>query len=465
MPFPGLTKSQLADSVRAPMKILVIGSGGREHALTWKLRESQLMEEIYCAPGNAGIAQEAECLPVDLSKPKEILEAAVQVKADLTVVGPEAPLVAGVADEFEKAGLAIIGPSKAAAQLEGSKVFAKQFMQRQGIPTANFKVAENFDEAVKALEELPTPLVIKADGLAAGKGVVIARDRETAEKTLEEFMRQKTLGSAGERVVLEECLMGEEMSFIVLTDGQGILPLAPTQDHKALLDNDQGPNTGGMGAYSEEAILDERQRQEVLHRIVQPTLAGMAAEGIPFRGFLYCGLMLTEEGPKVLEYNVRMGDPEAQPIMMRLRSDLVELLMRLREGQVAAVEPHWSPNPAVCVVLASKGYPVKSEVGKVIAGTDAAEALGGAKVFHAGTRFEERQLLTAGGRVLGVTAIGEDLPAAVERAYAAVGKIHFEGMHYRKDIAAKGLRRLTGAREPKRSGGQTGDRPAPGNCR
>jgi len=424
------------------MKILVIGSGGREHALTWKLRESQHMEEIYCAPGNAGIAQEAECLAVDASRPQEILELAKGLKADLTVIGPEAPLVAGVVDELEKEGLWVVGPSKAAAQLEGSKIFAKRFMQRYHIPTARFAVAENFEEAVKALEGFGVPVVVKGDGLAAGKGVVVARSREEAQRTLIEFMREKTLGSAGERVVIEECLTGEEMSFIVLTDGRAVLPLAPTQDHKAVFDSDQGPNTGGMGAYSDDTILTARQRDYILRRIVSPTLAGMAAEGMPYRSFLYVGLMMTAEGPKVLEYNVRMGDPEAQPIMMRLRSDLVELFRAVREEQLGALEAHWSPSPALCVVLASKGYPGKPEVDKAITGLEAAESQGGVKVFHAGTQFRDRQVLTTGGRVLGVTAIGEDLPAAIERAYAAVGKIHFEGMHYRRDIGAKGLRRL-----------------------
>ena len=382
------------------MKILVIGSGGREHALTWKLRESGLVEEIYCAPGNAGIAQEAECRPVDVSNPAQILELASELKSDLTVVGPEAPLVAGVVDEFKRAGKTIIGPTRAAARLEGSKVFSKQFMQRHSIPTASFKVAESFDRAVKALEEFGLPVVIKADGLAAGKGVVIARTREEAEKTLDEFMRQRTLGSAGERVVLEEALVGEELSFIVLTDGRAILPLVPTQDHKAVFDNDQGPNTGGMGAYSEDLILDEPLRAEIIRSIVAPTLVGMAVEGTPYQGFLYCGLMLTSQGPKVLEYNVRMGDPEAQPIVMRLRSDLAELLVALSEDRLATLEPHWSPNPSVCVVLASRGYPGKPEQGKVITGIDAAETRGGVKVFHAGTKFQDFHLLSTGGRVL-----------------------------------------------------------------
>jgi phosphoribosylamine--glycine ligase len=442
------------------MKILVIGSGGREHAFAWKLHESQRMEELYCAPGNAGIAQEAECVPVDLAQPKAILEVAKQLHADLTVVGSEAPLVAGVVDEFEKEGLAIIGPSKAAARLEGSKVFAKEFMQRHGIPTARSTVAENFDAAIKALALFPLPVVVKADGLAAGKGVVVARTGEEAEQAVDEFMRRKTLGAAGERVVIEDCLAGEELSFIVLTDGRGILPLVPTQDHKALLDGDLGPNTGGMGAYSDDAILSEPLHDEILRSIVAPTLAGMEMEGAPYKGFLYFGLMLTQTGPMLLEYNVRMGDPETQPILMRLRSDLVDLLMAQRQGQLAAVDAHWTPNPAVCVVLASQGYPGKPEVGKVVTGYDAAEALGGVKVFHAGTRVEDHHLLTAGGRVLGVTAIAEDLPSAIQRAYAGVSKLQFEGMQYRKDIGAKALRRLANAPAPKRSRASKGERPS-----
>ena len=429
------------------MKILVIGSGGREHALTWKLRESQLMEEIYCAPGNAGMAQEAECCAADVSKPQALLELARDLKVDLTVVGPEAPLVAGVVDLFEREGLWVLGPTQAAAQLEGSKIFSKQFMHRHAIPTARFVVAEQFEQAVKALAGFQVPVVVKADGLAAGKGVVVAHSTEEAIQALDEFMRQKTLGSAGDRVVIEECLAGEELSFIVLTDGKGVLPLVPTQDHKAVFDNDQGPNTGGMGAYSDDSILNEPVREDILRRIVLPTLAGMAAEGHPFRGFLYCGLMMTSSGPMTLEYNVRLGDPEAQPILMRLRSDLVELFKGLQEGELAAQEARWSPNPAVCVVLTSKGYPGKPELGKAITGFEAAEAQGGVKVFHAGTVFQEGKLLTSGGRVLGVTATGADLPAAIERAYAAVGKIRFEGMHFRHDIGAKGLRQMARAHE------------------
>ena len=429
------------------MKILVIGSGGREHALTWKLRESQLMEEIYCAPGNPGIAQEAECRPVDVTDPTAILALAQDLKVNLTVMGPEAPLVAGAVDALEEAGLWAVGPTRAAAQLEGSKIFSKQFMQRHSIPTARFEVVENFESAIKALKNFPIPVVVKADGLAAGKGVVVAHTREEAEQALDDFMRKQTLGDAGTRVVIEECLTGEELSFIVLSDGRNLLPLVPTQDHKAVFDNDQGPNTGGMGAYSADSILDAPARDHVLRTIVAPTLAGMAAEGCPFRGFLYVGLMMTSEGPKVLEYNVRLGDPEAQPILMRLRSDIVELFKGLREGQLGALEARWSPSPSVCVVLASKGYPGKPEVGKVVTGLEAAEAQGGVKVFHAGTQMRDHQVLTTGGRVLGVTATAADLPAAIEQAYAAVRKIQFEGMHYRRDIGAKGIRKLGKAPE------------------
>ena len=423
------------------MKVLVLGSGGREHALAWKLRESQMMREIYCAPGNAGIAQEAECFPVDLTNPAEMLELATALRADLTVVGPEAALAAGVVDVFEKAGLMILGPNRTAAQFESSKIFAKRFMARHSIPTARFAVAETFEQAVRALDDFPVPVVIKADGLAAGKGVVIARTREDAEKSLDALMRRAALGPAGTRVLIEEALSGQEVSFIVLTDGRALLAFPPSQDHKTLLDNDQGPNTGGMGAYSDDEILDESARAGILRNVVNPTLSGMAADGIAYRGFLYFGLMMTPEGPKLLEYNVRLGDPEAQPLLMRLRSDFVDLLVAASKGTLSARDPHWSPNPAICVVVASRGYPGQSETGKVITGYDSAETVGGVKVFHAGTSFENHRLLTQGGRVLGVTSSGEDLPAAMQRAYSALNKIHFEGMQYRRDIGAKALRR------------------------
>lgn len=434
------------------MRILVLGSGGREHALVWKLRESQATEEVYCAPGNPGIGQEAECLPVDLSNPPAMLDLATNLAVDLTVVGPEAPLAAGVVDVFAKAGLAIVGPTRAAAQFESSKIFAKQFMERHGIPTARFAVADSFAEAVRALDGFTPPVVIKADGLAAGKGVVVAKTRDEAELTLDAFMRQMQLGRAAERVVIEEALRGEEISFIVLTDGRRILPLPPSQDHKALLDGDLGPNTGGMGAYSDDAILEDSLRAEIMQSIVGPTLNGMAGEGIAYRGFLYFGLMLTPSGPRVLEYNVRLGDPEAQPVLMRLRSDLAEILASTHEGTLAARDPHWSPNPSVCVVLASKGYPAQPETGKPITGYDLAEKMVGVKVFHAGTAMKDHLLVTSGGRVLGVTASGEDLEAAIQRAYLAAGKIQFEGMQYRRDIGAKSLvrRRADASSDPER---------------
>ena len=441
------------------MKLLVLGSGGREHALAWKLHESQRMEELYCAPGNAGIAQEAECIPVDLSQTKAVVALAKKLRADLTIVGPEAPLVAGIVDEFEKEGLAIIGPSKAASRLEGSKVFSKEFMRRHGIPTARFEVAATFENAINALARFPLPVVVKADGLAAGKGVVVARNHVEAEQAVEDFMLRKILGSAGDRVIIEECLVGEETSFIVLTDGRAILPLVPTQDHKALLDGDQGPNTGGMGAYSDDCILTEPLHDEILRSIVAPTLAGMEMEGSPYRGFLYFGLMMTPAGPMLLEYNVRLGDPEAQPILMRLRSDLVDLLVASREGKLASVDVHWSPNPSVCVVLTSRGYPAKPEIDKTITGYEAVEALGGVKIFHAATRVKDHQLLTTGGRVMGVTAIAEDLPSAIQRAYAGVNKLQFEGMHYRKDIGAKALQRVSKISAPKRTRAPKAERP------
>ena len=445
------------------MNVLVLGSGGREHALVWKLHESPSAQEIYCAPGNAGIAQDAECLPVDLSKPGEILQLAKQVKADLTVVGPEAPLVAGVVDEFEKERVAIIGPNRAAAQLEGSKVFAKEFMRRHDIPTARFAIVTSYEEGIGALNSFSFPVAIKADGLAAGKGVVVARTLPEADSTLSQFMRQRTLGVAGDRVVIEEGLSGEEVSFIVLTDGQGILPLAVTQDHKPVFDNDQGPNTGGMGAYSDDSILDESTRDNIFRCIVGPTLTGMAAEGTPYRGFLYFGLMMSKEGPKLLEYNVRLGDPEAQPILMRLRFDLPDLLSAVVEGHLEAMDVHWSPSPAVCVVLASRGYPGTPEVNKIITGFDAAESNPGVKVFHAATKVQEGTLVTTGGRVMGVTAVGEDLRSAIDRAYSAVRMISFDGMHYRRDIGSKGLRRLPQPITRTRAGGRSGSRPQPEN--
>jgi phosphoribosylamine---glycine ligase len=397
------------------MKILVIGSGGREHALAWKLAQSPGVE-LFAAPGNPGIRGVATCVP-----PAGIEE----LRPDLTVVGPEVPLVEGIVDRFRARGLRIVGPSAAAAQLEGSKVYAKNFFVQSRIPTAEFVTVENAAEARRAMERFGYPVVLKADGLAAGKGVVIAHDRAEAESAL---------GSLKGRLVIEEFLRGEEVSFIALCDGRDAIPLAPTQDHKAVFDGDSGPNTGGMGAYSDSGILTAEQTRDILNSVILPTV-----ERTKFTGFLYAGLMMTAEGPKVLEFNVRLGDPETQPLMHRMESEFVPALMAAAEGRVAAERLRWRSGPSVCVVLASAGYPGVHETGKPICGIAEAEATG-AVVFHAGTREGLDGLETAGGRVLGVTASGDDLRAAIGNAYRAVSKIGFEGMHFRRDIAKKGLK-------------------------
>ncbi len=425
----------------AQMKILVLGSGGREHALVWKLRQSPHVEQVYCVPGNAGIAGEATLERGDILRPAEMAELALRLGAELTVVGPEAPLVAGVVDEFQARGLRIVGPTRAAARLEGSKIFAKQFAERHGIPTAEFVVSEHLQDARQHLARFGFPVVLKADGLAAGKGVVVAADAHQAELTLEGMLSGELVGKAGRCLVLERFLSGEEVTFTVVTDGETALALAPTQDHKPVFDNDQGPNTGGMGAYCEDAILSETLRRRIMDEIVQPTLAGMAAEGTPYCGILYFGLMITAEGPCLLEYNARFGDPETQPLVMRLTSDLVPVLEAAAGGGLAAIRPEWSAGATVCVVATSGGYPGEFARDKPIAGLSEAEALPGVKVFHAGTRFRDGQYVTAGGRVLGVTAPGNDLREAISRVYAAVEKIRFEGIHYRRDIGRKGLTR------------------------
>jgi phosphoribosylamine--glycine ligase len=419
------------------MNILVIGGGGREHALAWKLKQSPRVKQLFCAPGNAGMARIAECVPADVNDPAGLAALAERVKADLTVVGPELPLVQGVADEFATRGLKIIGPSRAAAELEGSKVFAKQFMQRHHISTGEFTTCSDHGDAYSALCAVDWPVVIKADGLAGGKGVRIADEPDEATAIVEAFMEKGELGAAGESVVLEEYLEGEELSFIVLTDGETVLPCPPTRDHKRAFDADQGPNTGGMGAYSDDALADAALRQHILEEIVRPTLNGLEAEGRTYRGFLYVGLMLTDDGPKVLEFNCRMGDPECQPLVMRLESDLVDVLEKLANGKLAGTELRWASDATACVVLASGGYPGPHETGKLIKGLDAAEQMEGVTAFHAGTKPSGDDIVTSGGRVLGVTARGPNLNAAVERAYGAVGRISFDGMHYRKDIGRK----------------------------
>jgi len=424
------------------MKVLVLGGGGREHAIVWKLRQSPRVSKIYCAPGNGGIAEDAECVSADLKSLDSLIQLATNLSPDLTVVGPELPLTLGVVDEFQRRGWPIFGPTKAAAQLESSKSFAKEFMQRYRIPTAHYAICTSKDEVHSALALFHTPVVVKADGLAAGKGVVIAQTKEEAQRVAEEMLSGKMLGEAGSRVVLEECLQGEELSFLVMSDGERVAPLVACQDHKRVFDNDQGPNTGGMGAYSTDQIIDAQMRDWLLNHIARPVIAGMKAEGAEYKGVLYCGLMMTARGPMVLEFNCRFGDPEMQPIMMRLESDLLDALQASVEGRVSDGDFKWSPDPAVCVVMASGGYPGGFEAGKKITGIDEAERIYGVKVFHAGTTRHEGEFYSSGGRVLGVTARGADLPEAVDRAYDAVMKIRFEGMHYRKDIAARGLRHL-----------------------
>jgi len=422
------------------MKVLLIGSGGREHALVWKLRQSSRVQEIFCIPGNGGIAREATCLAGDVNNPKALADLAEALRADLTVVGPEAPLVAGIADEFQARGLAIAGPNRAAAQLEGSKIFAKEFMRRHRIPTADFVVCEDLETGQANLDRWGGPVVIKADGLAGGKGVVVCQNRSQAQEALQSLLLGQLVGEAGRRVVLEEKLEGEEVSFLVMTDGNMVVPLAPTQDHKQLCDDDQGPNTGGMGAYCDDGILSESLSRLIMEAIVFPTLGGLRAEGVVYRGVLYCGLMITEQGPQMLEYNVRFGDPETQPLMLRLETDLAETLLAVTAGTLHSDMLSWKSGASVCVVACSAGYPGNYAVGKAILGLEEAQD-GGVKVFHAGTVQRDGQLATSGGRVLGITAAGPDLASATRAAYQAASRIHFEGMHYRRDIAAKGLRR------------------------
>ncbi len=424
------------------MKVLVLGSGGREHAIVWKLRQSPRIKKLYCAPGNGGIASDAECVSADLKNIDSMVQLATRLGPDLTVVGPELPLTLGVVDEFQRRGWPIFGPTRDAARLESSKSFAKQFMQRHNIPTAKYAVCSRKDELPEALGLFHAPIVVKADGLAAGKGVVIAQSKDEAQRVAEEMLAGKMLGDAGSRVVLEECLVGEELSFLVMSDGERVVPLVAAQDHKRVFDNDQGPNTGGMGAYSTDQIIDPQMRDWLVAHIARPVIAGMRAEGAEYKGILYCGIMMTARGPMVLEFNCRFGDPETQPVMMRMESDLLEAMEASIAGRVSDGDFRWSSEPAVCVVMASGGYPGAFEAGKPITGIEEADRMYGVKLFHAGTSRRDGNNYTSGGRVLGVTARGKDLPDAVERAYDAVMKVRFDGMHYRKDIAARGLKHL-----------------------
>ncbi|HYB72466.1 MAG TPA: phosphoribosylamine--glycine ligase [Candidatus Sulfotelmatobacter sp.] len=423
------------------MKILVVGGGGREHALAWKLKQSPAVTKLYVAPGNAGIAELAECVDISVSDVRPLADFAERHAIDLTVVGPELPLTMGIVDEFGRRGLRIFGPGREAAALEGSKVFAKRFMKRHGIPTGFHQEFDRPEDARRYIREVGAPIVVKADGLAAGKGAIVCRTVEEALDALALIMEARAFGDAGNQIVVEEFLQGEEASFLAVTDGTTVLPLPSAQDHKAAFDDDRGPNTGGMGAYSPAPVVTEAVHRKVMERIMVPTVKGMAAEGHPYRGVLYAGLMIHNGEPRVLEFNARLGDPEAQPLLVRMASDLVTVLEAAIAGRLHEVEIAWRPEPAVCVVLAAGGYPGPYEKGKPITGLRAAARLKDVAVFHAGTALQQARVVTAGGRVLGVTALGNPLRTAIDRAYRAVRKIHWEGMHFRTDIGRKALER------------------------
>ncbi|GAA5345116.1 phosphoribosylamine--glycine ligase [Planifilum fimeticola] len=420
------------------MRVLVIGSGGREHALVWKLRQSPRVTRVYAAPGNGGMADGAECLPFSATAVDELSRFAEEEGIDLTVVGPEAPLLSGLVDRFEERGLKVFGPRREAARIEGSKRFAKELMVRHGIPTARFRSFTNAEEAKRYVREQGAPIVVKADGLAAGKGVVVARTVEEAEEAIRQAMEERVFGAAGEEVVIEECLFGQEMSLMAFVDGETVRSMEPAQDHKPVFDGDRGPNTGGMGAYSPVPQISREVVRQAVDEILKPTARAMAEEGIHYRGVLYAGLMITPEGPKVIEFNARFGDPETQVILPRLESDLAEILLATAEGRLEDVEIRWKEEAAVCVVMASEGYPGSYRTGLPVSGLP--KPADDRFVFHAGTRREGNRIVTAGGRVLGVTALGSDLAEARNKAYDAVESIRFEGVHFRRDIAARALK-------------------------
>jgi phosphoribosylamine---glycine ligase len=424
------------------MKVLVIGGGGREHALVWKISQSSRVKKIYCAPGNAGIAQLAQCLSISAEDVKGLTAWAEKERVDLTVVGPEAPLTLGIVEAFKEKEMRIFGPSQKAAEIEGSKAFAKDLMKKYGIPTGDSQTFTDHESAVKYAKRKGAPLVVKADGLAAGKGVIICRNVDEALSALDLIMVQKAFGAAGGKVVVEEFLEGEEASFLAFTDGETVLPLPTSQDHKAIYDKDQGPNTGGMGAYSPAPVVNEKVHREVMEKVMIPTVRGMAKEGRKYQGVLYAGLMIKEEKTKVLEFNARLGDPEAQPLLMRMKSDLVPVLEATINGNLAAQEVKWEDRASVCVVIASGGYPGSYEKGKIISGLQEAAKVRDTFVFHAGTTLKEGKVVTNGGRVLGVTALGSGIQEAIQRAYEAVAKISWEGAYYRKDIGQKALQRM-----------------------
>jgi len=424
------------------LKVLVVGGGGREHAFVWKLSQSSRVTKIFCAPGNAGIARLAKCIDIKADEIDSLLNFTKYEGIDLTVVGPEAPLTKGIADAFIKEGRMIFGVNASASRLEGSKVFAKDFMLKYGIPTAEYKSFASYQQAEEYIRLKGAPVVIKADGLAAGKGVFIAETTEEAINALNVIMKDKAFGDAGDKVIIEQCLRGEEASFMVLMDGKTMLPLASSQDHKRIFDNDEGPNTGGMGAYSPAPVVTKELEEEIMSAIMSPIMRGLAREQIKFRGVLYAGLMVCDGKPYVLEFNCRFGDPEAQPILMRLNNDLFDVMKATAEGRLSEIKLSWKDEASLCVVISAKGYPASYEKGRTIEGLDALNDRKDAVVFHAGTGVNESgDIVTTGGRVLGVTALGSDIKSAKENAYKSVEKIHFEGMHYRKDIGDRAINR------------------------
>ena len=423
------------------MKFLVIGGGGREHAIVWKLSRSRHVDKIYCTPGNAGISEMAECIDIGANDFEALLDFVKYEWVDLTIVGPEDPLSKGIVDAFEKEGRRIMGPNRRAAQLESSKVFAKDFMKRYGIPSAEYSTFSSYVHAEDHVRMKKTPIVIKADGLAAGKGVFVADNVDDAIKALKLIMKERIFGEAGDRVVVEECLTGEEASFMAFCDGKTLKPMASSQDHKRIFDGDKGPNTGGMGAYSPAPVVTREMEAEVMEKVMWPVLRGLKAEGIKYKGVLYAGLMIKDGAPYVLEFNCRMGDPETQPVLSRMETDLADVAFGICDEKLSEVEMRWLPDSSVCVVLSSKGYPGNYEKGRTIKGLDDLKGRRDLQVFHAGTAFNNNSIVTSGGRVLGVTALGTDIRDARDKAYDAIEKIHFEGMHYRKDIAERALKR------------------------
>ncbi len=422
------------------MKVLVVGSGGREHAFCWKISKSPLVTSLYCAPGNPGIRKYAKCVDIKVSDIEGLLRFARAEEIDLTVVGPEQPLALGIVDRFNEENLNIFGPTQAAAELESSKVYSKNLMKKYNIPTAFYSTFTNYEDAVSWVKEVKAPLVVKADGLAAGKGVVICQSEKEVIEVLDDIMQRKIFGDSGDSVVVEEFLQGEEASFFAFTDGEKVIPLVSSQDHKALLDEDKGPNTGGMGAYSPAPVITPELSKIVMERVMVPTVRALAREGRPYKGILYAGLMIEGSDFKVLEFNCRFGDPEAQPLLMRMRSDIVPILYAIADKGLSDEEIEWRDEASVCVVMSSRGYPGDYKKGLQIEGIDEAEALGDVVVFHAGTAEEDGKIVTDGGRVLGVTALGETIPDAINLAYEAVGKIDSDTLYYRKDIGKKALK-------------------------